>query len=264
MAELPTPPASRQSSESPELQLKQSREAESSAKTLELLDYSLERYLLLLHQHQKLQADLAKKLSSVYFAIRPARSFPPGVEKLMIRQGFFSLAHANYTCPPGRRYGADYYDERMKAIRRMAIRSPPCAEEEKIMDGAEDDPQGECPPDEYRQIFAIDETTNNQQVEEPETSEDKEEADSEVDNTHQVNPSATSDRDSATSESNSKERSRFSDPIHWYGILVSPSLRSAQKSFTEAVEQHLPKLASVVVEMQTVEREIERLRSQLR
>jgi hypothetical protein len=242
MAELPTPPASRQSSESPELQLKQSREAESSAKTLELLDYSLERYLLLLHQHQKLQADLAKKLSS----------------------GFFSLAHANYTCPPGRRYGADYYDERMKAIRRMAIRSPPCAEEEKIMDGAEDDPQGECPPDEYRQIFAIDETTNNQQVEEPETSEDKEEADSEVDNTHQVNPSATSDRDSATSESSSKERSRFSDPIHWYGILVSPSLRSAQKSFTEAVEQHLPKLASVVVEMQTVEREIERLRSQLR
>jgi hypothetical protein len=132
------------------------------------------------------------------------------------------------------------------------------------MDGAEDDPQGECPPDEYRQIFAIDETTDNQQVEEPETSEDKEDADSEVDNTHQVNPSATSDRDSATSESNSKERSRFSDPIHWYGILVSPSLRSAQKSFTEAVEQHLPKLASVVVEMQTVEREIERLRSQLR
>ncbi|KAF4173945.1 hypothetical protein CNMCM8694_002242 [Aspergillus lentulus] len=243
MAELPTPPASRQSSESPELQLKQSYEAESSAKTLELLDHSLERYLLLLDQHQKLQADLAKKLSS----------------------GFFSLAHANYTCPPGRRYGADYYDERMKAIRRMAIRSPPCVEEEKIMDGAEDAPQGECPPDEYRQIFAIDGTTNNQQVEEPETSEDKEEADSEVDNTHQVNTSATSDPDSATSESNSsKERSRFSDPIHWYGILVSPSLRSAQKSFTEAVEQHLPKLASVVVEMQTVEREIERLRSRLR
>lgn len=78
MAELPTPPASRQSSESPELQLKQSYEAESSAKTLELLDHSLERYLLLLDQHQKLQADLAKKLSSVYFAICRVQSFPPG------------------------------------------------------------------------------------------------------------------------------------------------------------------------------------------
>ncbi|KAF7170238.1 hypothetical protein CNMCM5623_002715 [Aspergillus felis] len=236
MAELPTPPASRQSSESPELHLKHCDETESSAKTLQLLDHSLERYLVLLDQHQKLQADLAKKLSS----------------------GFFSLAHANYTCPPGRRYGADYYDERMKAIRRMAIRSPPRAEEEKIMNGAEDAPQGECPPDEYRQIFAIDETTNNQRVEEPATSEGKEEADSEIGNARQVDPSATSDTDS------SKERSRFSDPIHWYGILVSPSLRSAQRSFTEAVEQYLPKLASVVVEMQTVEREVERLRNQLR
>ena len=28
-------------------------------------------------------------------------------------------AHANYTSPPGRRYGADYYDERMKATRKV-------------------------------------------------------------------------------------------------------------------------------------------------
>ncbi|RLM01728.1 hypothetical protein CFD26_100846 [Aspergillus turcosus] len=235
MAELPTPPASRQSSESPELQLKQSHEAESSARTLQLLDHSLEKYLLLLDQHQKLQTDLAKQLSS----------------------GFFSLAHANYTCPPGRRYGADYYDERMKAIRKMTIRSPPCAEREEIMSGAEDAPQGECQLDEYRQIFAI-ETTENKRVEEPETSEVKEADDSEVDNTREVDASATSDSDC------SKERSRFSDPLHWYGILVSPSLRSAQRSFTEAVEQYLPKLASVVVEMRTVEREVERLRSELR
>jgi hypothetical protein len=78
MTELPTPPASRQSSESPELQLKQSHEAESSAKALEMLDHSLERYLLLLDQHQKLQADLAKKLSSVYFATCRVQLFPPG------------------------------------------------------------------------------------------------------------------------------------------------------------------------------------------
>ncbi|RHZ47278.1 uncharacterized protein CDV56_101140 [Aspergillus thermomutatus] len=237
MAELPTPPASRQSSESPpELQLKQSHEAESSAKASQLLDHSLERYLLLLDRHQKLQTDLAKQLSS----------------------GFFSLAHANYTCPPGRRYGADYYDERMKAIRKMTIQFPPCTEKKKTVNGAEDVPQGECQLDNYRQIFSIDETTNNQRVEVPETSKGEEAAESEVDNTRQVDPSATSDSDS------SKERSRFSDPIHWYGILVSPSLRSAQTSFTEAVEQCLPKLASVVVEMRAVEREVDRLRSQLR
>lgn len=77
MTELPTPPAC-QSSESPELQLKQSHEAESSAKALEMLDHSLESYLLLLDQHQKLQADLAKKLSSVYFATCRVQLFPPG------------------------------------------------------------------------------------------------------------------------------------------------------------------------------------------
>lgn len=128
------------------------------------------------------------------------------------------------------------------------IRSPSRPEKEEIVNGAEDAPQ----------IFAIDKTTNNKRVEEPETSKAKEADDSEVDNTREVDASATSDSDS------SKERSRFSDPLHWYGILVSPSLRSAQRSFTQAVEQYLPKLASVVVEMRTVEREVEQLRCELR
>lgn len=38
-------------------------------------------------------------------------------------KGFMALAHANYTCPPGRRYGADYYDERMKATRKLSVNS---------------------------------------------------------------------------------------------------------------------------------------------
>jgi hypothetical protein len=78
MAELPTPPASRQSSESPELQLKQSHESESSAKALQLLDHSLEKYLLLLDQHQKLQTDLSKQLSSVSLSFCPVQLIPPG------------------------------------------------------------------------------------------------------------------------------------------------------------------------------------------
>lgn len=60
-----------------------------------------------------------------------------------------------------------------------------------------------------------------------------------------------------------KKKFRSSDPIHWYGILVPPYLRSAQKSFTEAVESRLPQLASVVVEMRIVEKEIHRVRSEL-
>lgn len=62
MAQIPTPPASRQPSESPEVQLK----GEGAAGVVEVeVDSLLERYLGLLDRHQKLQAELAKQLSAV-------------------------------------------------------------------------------------------------------------------------------------------------------------------------------------------------------
>lgn len=56
---------------------------------------------------------------------------------------------------------------------------------------------------------------------------------------------------------------RSSDPITWYGILVPLSLRSAQRSFTEAVNDHLSELASVIIEMGAVEKEVHGLRKRL-
>ncbi|THC98054.1 hypothetical protein EYZ11_002480 [Aspergillus tanneri] len=67
----------------------------------------------------------------------------------------------------------------------------------------------------------------------------------------------------AASESNSSKKPRSSDPIRWYGILVPPFLRSAQKSFTEAVDEALPQLASIIFKMRVIESEIGRLRSEL-
>lgn len=61
MAQVPTPPASRQTSESPEVQHKGEGQAAAGVD----VDSLLERYLGLLDRHQKLQADLAKQLSSV-------------------------------------------------------------------------------------------------------------------------------------------------------------------------------------------------------
>lgn len=57
-----------------------------------------------------------------------------------------------------------------------------------------------------------------------------------------------------------RKKFRSSDPLTWYGILVPPSLRSSQKSFTDTVEKQIPALASVVAEMQAVEKEIDRAR----
>lgn len=68
---------------------------------------------------------------------------------------------------------------------------------------------------------------------------------------------------SITKREPAKRKPHISDPIKWYGILVPPSLRSAQKSFTKAVESSLPELASVTVEMQVAEEEISRLRCEL-
>ena len=61
----------------------------------------------------------------------------------------------------------------------------------------------------------------------------------------------------------SKRRFRSSDPITWYGILVPQSLRTAQKSFTEAVEELVPNLASMTVEMRDVEEKVERVRKEI-
>ncbi|KAF2643134.1 hypothetical protein P280DRAFT_421700, partial [Massarina eburnea CBS 473.64] len=60
------------------------------------LDKSLERYLNTLHDYQQAQQRLASHLSA----------------------GYFSLAQANFSNASGTRYGEDYYDDRMQALRK--------------------------------------------------------------------------------------------------------------------------------------------------
>lgn len=60
-----------------------------------------------------------------------------------------------------------------------------------------------------------------------------------------------------------RQKPHFLDPMRWFGILVPPSLRSAQTSFIDAVEGNVPRLANTVIEMQVAEKEISRLRRQL-
>lgn len=56
---------------------------------------------------------------------------------------------------------------------------------------------------------------------------------------------------------------RSDDPISWYGILVPPSLRGAQKSFIKAINDDIPQLVTVVKEMQDVENLVYELRRQM-
>ncbi|KAB8236795.1 hypothetical protein ETB97_011305 [Aspergillus alliaceus] len=252
MAQIPTPPASPQGSESPDVESKPPPVVDSSVDLLQSLDTLLERYLHLLDRHQELQAELATVLSS----------------------GFLSLAQANYTCPPGRRYGADYYDERMKATRRVDL-EPPTSYCQNV-EGPSVKPSSEKPTerDHSRHIFTIQPATSDTAEEQPEPS--GKENQSKSSDTCTSEHTSLEKRDPTASPDNSEpqpsadtgpklteKKPRSSDPIRWYGILVSPFLRSAQKSFTEAVGGPLPELASVVIELQVVEKQVKRMRGEI-
>lgn len=56
---------------------------------------------------------------------------------------------------------------------------------------------------------------------------------------------------------------RSDDAIYWYGILVPPSLRAAQKSFTEGIQTQVPDLAGTIVEMRAFEQKITLVRRKL-
>ncbi|KAL2831209.1 hypothetical protein BDW59DRAFT_158153 [Aspergillus cavernicola] len=259
MPQLLTPPASRQRSETPDAELKGLHIADLTPGPLQSLDALLEQYLGLLDKHQKLHSELASKLSS----------------------GFLSLAHANYTCPPGRRYGADYYDERMKATRKVALQPPSSLGEKNYINELEESPQTGAP---LKQTFSILSSTSSGEEAQPDTIDQTELFESNEKAAEQrLSNDDEEDHGFAESTANSEESSnppkvepeadtqlkpvkkklRASDTIRWYGILVPASLRSAQRSFTEAVEGSLCELASVVIEMQATEKEISRLRREL-
>ncbi|KAJ5219897.1 hypothetical protein N7468_009101 [Penicillium chermesinum] len=246
MAQIPTPPPSRVGSEVPESSNGQRKLAESSAICSELkhtLDGLLEQYLLLLDQQQELHAALSKKLSS----------------------GFLALAHANYTCPPGRRYGTDYYDERMKATQGISIRDQDTEEHTN-----ETSSTGNATPDQQKAEEKPEESqagaVGKESVSPADTHDESEKSTRKTDSptTSSPSPDLKDDLGRANDDSGAKPKKfRSNDPIHWYGILVPQSLRNAQKSFRDAVQTDVPELAGTIVEMRALEEKIAELRNKL-
>lgn len=248
MSQLPTPPLSREASEEP---ISDSGAATTTDQKLVELDALLERYLHLLDRHQKLHVELGKKLSS----------------------GFLALSHANYCAAPGRRYGQDYYDERMKATRRTVIaKHTPCKNDSEA-------------PETWNSLDGIQFQTKNESTLPPEDESDGDEtssSDTETkktkDKDDQSNPvdgngsgkDESTETVSETQDENKRNRSgrrrkpfRSEDPLSWFGILVPPSLRNAKQSFSDAVNDTIPQLASVALEMRVVEGLVGDLRKEI-
>ncbi|KAJ5967366.1 hypothetical protein N7501_003614 [Penicillium viridicatum] len=247
MSQIPTPPASRPGSEAPDVKLKPVALEDS----VQCLDTLLERYLHLLDWQQKLHSSLAEQLSS----------------------GFFALAQANFSSP-GRRYGPDYYDGRMKATRKISVQS------ERNTEQSMNDPQDEeditaLPDSEY--TFSVKTTTTPSHPPAEEDGNNETKASSPALGGH-LEAEETRPAEAASSETSGhaetettpvkkpkpvSKKFRSADPIHWYGILVPQSLRRAQDSFANAIDNQVPDLASTTVEMRALEQQISQLRARL-
>ncbi|KAJ5288534.1 hypothetical protein N7478_001564 [Penicillium angulare] len=249
MSQISTPHASRPGSEALDIEMKSAEMKRPSSELRQSLDTLLEQYLYLLDRQQELQSGLSQQLAS----------------------GFLSLAHANYTCPPGRRYGADYYDDRMKATRKISVQTRPKkahAETTKLEDKAV------CTQLKDNDYWLAMDYTPHSNTEQRRNSDSgsPEPRDSNIEDASQPLTSALDENeapvhiiDGANTPRKETTTPRFQsdNPIHWYGILVPSSLRSAQNAFTDGIQGHVPQLAAITMKMRALEQQITHLQTEL-
>lgn len=158
-------------------------------------------------------------------------------------QGFFSLARANSSAPAGQRYGEDYYDFRMQALRRVHVN-----EDRKFDVLTRVQPEKKIVED-LEKLEVTDET-----VEEVEKSEDDESS----------NDATEKDKSPKEQEQRPKIDPATQDPIRWFGMVVPSTLRDSQKTFTLAVQDAVPAVVNAAAEMHQLEIEIGRTRKAIR
>lgn len=230
MAEtLPSPPISRSSTMEPHTD--DDTKPDMSEDIAAKLDSLLEQYLNLLDKYTTLREELSKTFSN----------------------GFFSLAQAqrNSTLGPGRRYGQDFYDQRMKGRRRTAFTvtgdqvnvSIRLVNEQKVKEhketGKNENGENQEPEDESG-------GAGIQEVDDNDESSQKEE-----------------DAEKQKAKEKTRQDPGTRDPLMWFGLLVPPALRQTQSHFSEAVEHAMPALVNIDDEMKRLEEQIWRCRKYL-
>lgn len=185
-----------------------------------------------------------------------------------LRSGYFSLSRANFNARPGMRYGRDYFHDRAVATRRVAliqdraeedncrtklevIQHLPALDDNDHLHGSDDE---ETAAEEGLQQPSPPATP------EPENKKGDESTDSADDQTEKTNEE---DRDVTAGNAKSKLPLE-ADPLRWFGILVPQELRSAQASFSSAVDESLSQAVNSGRGMREVEAEIRKLRKEIR
>ncbi|KAI1467037.1 uncharacterized protein F4812DRAFT_430893 [Daldinia caldariorum] len=193
------------------------------------IDVLLERHLHLLHEYTTLREQLSSLQTGIYQ----------------------NIARANFAAERGMRFGQDCYDERMQASRRVAITIPPTGN-----DGQQQ--QQDIP------VFAITGGSKPAASEIP----GEEGGRSIADDSGSGVVVGEEDDDTSNGGEGGKEKEtlkppqnqRQKDPLRWFGLLTPMPLRQAQAQSIQAVEQVVPRLASVNAQMAEVEIQVRRAR----
>ncbi|GJC95287.1 hypothetical protein CH63R_02776 [Colletotrichum higginsianum IMI 349063] len=195
------------------------------------IDTLLERYLVLLDEYTTLRERLTRAQVGMYQ----------------------NIARANFSAERGVRYGPDYYDERMRASRVLAVsvdgRNVPRFEIVQPADAVTEPKamgtnEARNPKDKGRSRSDADEAPDYAAGEATFADEVKDEKEA---NGEEV-------------EKTKKQKKGNSDPLRWFGILAPLPLRQAQTLSVHIVEDVIPRLVSVDAEMKDVEIEVRRAR----
>ncbi|EME38637.1 hypothetical protein DOTSEDRAFT_75408 [Dothistroma septosporum NZE10] len=183
--------------------------------------------------------------------------------------GFLSLAQANFQSS-GRRYGQDYYDQRAVAATRVKLQYNSDSDHHSGVEIVKHVfPQSKKDAPETSRVdllemlakTTLDEPQEGMETVRQTTSNDKthEEKQPSEDSQAQVSPDTSED-------SSPKPPLHPHDPIRWFGILVPPSLRTAQTFFSSAVfaRDGMTTAVQAACDMRIIEADIRRLRKELK
>lgn len=209
---LPSPPRSRSSSPS--------EHEDKSDKLSQELDGLLEQYLEFLDTYTKLRDELSQCLSA----------------------GFFSLAQAQRTSTlgAGRRYGQEYYDQRMRAQKLVEIEKK---ESHSVSFRVQKHPEIE------HGRSSKTGTGDTQAV-----SENSERETTEISAQSLTNLSTSSNTTTSNPvQQRVKQDPALRDPLTWFGILAPSGLRQTQSNFVRATDEIIPALLTCDSDMKNLE-----------
>ncbi|CAK4034908.1 Hypothetical predicted protein [Lecanosticta acicola] len=209
------------------------------------------RYLHFLDEYTSTQETIKKELSS----------------------GFFSLTQANFQSA-GRRYGQDYYDDRAVASLRFRVVEDDEHQALQIVktlsENTTDETSNSTKPEKEGEAIDATSRAGNRLKEEPTqllSPSPTPEPETAVPGDHSAPPdNKTEHGDSVSPDGNSESKVDVHDPLRWFGILVPPTLRSAQKSFSSAIgdECGVAKAVNAARGLRDAEVQIRKLRKVLK